>query len=278
MYDQELINKSVNIYTEILETVDSTNEEAKRRVSKGAKEDFVLISKKQTAGKGRKGREFYSPKDTGIYLTYSHFSELAAEDDLKVTVASAVIVKRAIQAALGLECGIKWVNDLYYNKKKVCGILCECLLKGTYGNDSNVIIVGIGINLSTQIFPEDIKDKAGSLMAGWDTNNDDMNSERMSKKQIEYDESLNTDIYDDLAVGIINGLSCFFENNELEPYMEEYKNSSIVLGNNAELYDAKGPVAKGRVKDFDSNGALILENKDGDSLRFDSGEISLIFN
>ena len=253
MYNQNYLNEKVKYNIDILDEIDSTNEEAKRRIKDGVKEDFVLVARKQTAGKGRKGRSFYSPKDTGIYLTYTHFTDEAAENVLKVTVATSVIAAKTIKETLNIDCGIKWVNDLYLNGKKVSGTLCEYIFKGTYENDKNAVIVGIGINLSTEDFPEEISEKAGSLIS---------------------DNKDNT-VYDDIVIGIANGLNSFFESCDLNAYLPLYKELSIVLGKEVELSDASGVFDSGRVTDFDENGAIILENKNGEKKVFDSGEISL---
>ncbi len=256
MYDLKYIKNKLNneILIDILDEIDSTNEEAKRRIANGANADFVLVARMQTAGKGRKGRSFYSPLDTGIYLTYTHFAEESIEASLKTTVATSVIVKNAIKETTGLNCGIKWVNDLYLNGKKVCGILCECILKNTYENDKNALIVGIGINLTTSYYPEDISDKAGSIIA----NND------MSK-----------DIRNDIVSYIINGLVLFFSDKDYN-YIDDYRNSSIVLGKRVELSDASGIYAKGIVKDILDNGELLLLDDYNQENVIGSGEISLI--
>ena len=253
MYNKNYLNEKVKYNIDILDEIDSTNEEAKRRIKDGVKEDFVLVARKQTAGKGRKGRSFYSPKDTGIYLTYTHFTDEAAENVLKVTVATSVIAAKTIKETLNIDCGIKWVNDLYLNGKKVSGTLCEYIFKGTYENDKNAVIVGIGINLSTEDFPEEISEKAGSLIS---------------------DNKDNT-VYDDIVIGIANGLNSFFESCDLNAYLPLYKELSIVLGKEVELSDASGVFDSGRVTDFDENGAIILVNKNGEKKVFDSGEISL---
>ena len=90
--------------------------------------------------------------------------KMILSEDLKVTIASSVITATALKDELGIDCKIKWVNDLYFNNKKVSGTLCEGLLKNTFGNKKNVIIVGIGINISTADFPDDISQKAGSVL------------------------------------------------------------------------------------------------------------------
>ncbi|MBP5495168.1 MAG: biotin--[acetyl-CoA-carboxylase] ligase [Lachnospiraceae bacterium] len=252
MYNKDYLEEKSKVNIDILDEIDSTNEEAKRRIKDGASADFVLVARKQTAGKGRKGRSFYSPKDTGIYLTFTHFTDEAAEDVLKVTVATSVIAAKTIKDTLNINCGIKWVNDLYHNGKKVSGTLCEYIFKGTYENEQNAVIVGIGINLSTEDFPEEISDKAGSLTA----NNDNI-------------------FYDEIVSGISNGLNSFFKDCNLNYYLPLYKELSIVLGKEVELSDALGVAGRGRVIDFDDNGAIILETKNGEKKTFDSGEISL---
>ena len=255
---------TLNNIIEYLDEIDSTNEEAKRRILKGINEDFALVASSQTAGKGRKGRSFYSPKDTGLYLTFTHFSEEGLEDNLKVTTASSVIVKRAVKKILNIDCGIKWVNDLYYNDRKICGILCECMLKDSFGTKRNAIITGIGINLSTDCFPEDISSKAGSLI---------------SVERTEYPENkdpVSVDlIREKLADEIVSGLKEFFLNRDLTLYMEEYLSSSIVLGREVELSDAKGIFAKGVVEGFTNDGELILK-ENGSGKIINSGEISLV--
>ena len=253
MYNKNYLKEKVKVNIDILDEIDSTNEEAKRRIKGGAGEDFVLVARKQTAGKGRKGRSFYSPKDTGIYLTFTHFTNDSPENVLKVTVATSVIAAKTIKDTLNIDCGIKWVNDLYHNGKKVSGTLCEYIFKDAYENDKNAVIVGIGINLSTEDFPEEISDKAGSLVA----------------------DNKDNSVYDDIVIGIANCLCSFFESCNLNTYLPLYKELSIVLGKEVELSDASGVLDSGRVIDFDDNGAIILVNKNGENKTYDSGEISL---
>ena len=253
MYNKNYLKEKVKVNIDILDEIDSTNEEAKRRIKGGAGEDFALVARKQTAGKGRKGRSFYSPKDTGIYLTFTHFTNDSPENVLKVTVATSVIAAKTIKDTLNIDCGIKWVNDLYHNGKKVSGTLCEYIFKDTFENDKNAVIVGIGINLSTEDFPEEISDKAGSLVA----------------------DNKDNSVYDDIVIGIANCLCSFFESCNLNTYLPLYKELSIVLGKEVELSDASGVLDSGRVIDFDDNGAIILVNKNGENKTYDSGEISL---
>ena len=139
-------------------TIDSTNTQAKRLLKEGEKPPFLVVASEQTAGRGRQGKSFYSPKNTGIYLSLV-ISEKADEDMVSVTTAASVAVCRAVEKLTDEKPEIKWVNDVYVNGKKVCGILCESVLDG---QDSASVIIGIGVNITTSHFPSEIEN-AGSL-------------------------------------------------------------------------------------------------------------------
>lgn len=156
MIDSNKIRQFLKIDMDVFtyDVIPSTNEIARQYLVEHPCDRAVFIARGQTSGKGRFGRNFYSPADTGIYMTYVFRVEELYSDMLRVTTASSVAVAKA------LNCGvkIKWVNDLYYNEKKICGILTETVsLEHTY------VLIGVGINLTTTIFPDDIKQKAGAL-------------------------------------------------------------------------------------------------------------------
>lgn len=143
----------------VYEVTDSTSDRARAFVAENACDRMVVVANEQTKGRGRLGRSFYSPADTGIYMTYVFRADTVSRDTLRVTAAAGVAVAKA------LDCGaqIKWVNDLYLNGKKICGILTETVAaRHTY------ILVGIGINLITADFPEVLRTKAGCVGAGLD--------------------------------------------------------------------------------------------------------------
>lgn len=140
-------------------TVDSTNR-AMRGYMNVADEGFTIVAGEQTGGRGRMGRNFVSPKG-GLYMSVLLKPE---KDNFSlITAAAAVAVTGIIEKNFGVQCGIKWVNDLYYKNKKVCGILAESV----FGKDGKpmAVILGIGINLAAPEggFPDDIKDIAGSM-------------------------------------------------------------------------------------------------------------------
>lgn len=146
--------------------VDSTNAEALRRASEGAPEGTVVIAEEQTAGRGRRGRGFFSPAGTGIYLSVLVRPGLPADRAHYLTCAAAVACAEAIEACTGVAASVKWVNDVYCRGRKVTGILTE----GSFDLESGVLdhaVVGIGVNVKPPRdgFPAGIAQTAGSVLA-----------------------------------------------------------------------------------------------------------------
>lgn len=147
-----------------LDSVDSTNTEAKRQAALGAEEGLVILSDHQTAGRGRAGRSFHSPVGRGLYLSALLRPALSPEEVANFTAWAAVAVCDGIQSACGVRPEIKWVNDLVLNGKKLCGILTELVPDQTTGK-LDYLVVGVGINVAhtKQDFPEDLRSMATSL-------------------------------------------------------------------------------------------------------------------
>ena len=218
------------------ETIDSTNILAEKLAEKSAK-PLLIISESQTDGRGRNGKSFYSPP-TGLYMSLLTHSDSDFYSFATATCKAAVAVTRAIEKLTGLKPEIKWVNDIYIDGKKVCGILCRAL----GGNGKiNHLITGIGINLFTEVFPDEIKDSAGSINTAVD----------------------------------INILSAEIANNlfSLSDYMDEYRDRSCVIGK-VITYWKNGIEYKAQAVGIDENGGLIVDNgKEKTTLT--SGEITL---
>lgn len=137
-----------------LESIDSTNNYSKQNISNLVPYSLITANE-QTSGRGRGNHSFYSPKNSGLYMS----CVLKENKDLFLyTPAAAVAVIDVLKPLTNGELGIKWVNDIYLDNKKICGILCERI----YYNYESYVIVGIGINISTTSFPDDISN-AGSL-------------------------------------------------------------------------------------------------------------------
>ncbi len=142
--------------------VDSTNRLAKERAAQGAAEGLVIISDMQTAGRGRLGRSFCSPAGTGLYMSVVLRPALPAEKALSITTAAAVAVCRAIERVSSRKAQIKWVNDVYCDGKKVCGILTEAAFAG---DNMAYAVLGVGINVNDPEdgFSREIADIAASV-------------------------------------------------------------------------------------------------------------------
>lgn len=151
----------VCVYQELV----STNTVLKQlAVNEHAPEKTVVISDYQTAGKGRLGRSFYSPKGSGLYMSMLLRPKGKVTDHLILTAQAAVAVYRGVKETTGIELDIKWVNDLYYQGKKVCGILSEGQTNFENGQ-IDFVIIGIGINLyePESGFPDEIRERAGTI-------------------------------------------------------------------------------------------------------------------
>ena len=146
------------------DTLPSTNTYLRELAAEGAPEGVVAVAAAQTAGKGRMGRSFFSPADTGLYMSVLLRPSLAAEDAPRITTAAAVAVCEALEEVCEVMPGIKWVNDIFLDNRKVCGILTEAAFDAETGTLSHAV-TGIGINVYEPDggFPEDLRDIAGAV-------------------------------------------------------------------------------------------------------------------
>lgn len=229
-----------------LEETDSTNNEAKRMFLSGRRTPVVISAAHQTAGRGRNNRSFYSPKDTGIYMSVLVPLKEELSRVISVTTAVSVITAEALEKYAHVSPKIKWVNDLYMNDRKVCGILAEAVFDGS---DSG-IVVGIGINVSTGYFPEEIADIAASV------------------GEIEGDGR--DRIIDYIASLVVD----FAENPDLSRYIESYREKSLCLGKRV-TYTRGNVQGEGIAESIDEEGALLIRKENGDTDLLNSGEISL---
>ncbi len=230
----------VHVYQEI----DSTNEKGRQLIMEGAPSGTLILAEKQTKGRGRRGHSFYSP-ESGLYFTMLYRPENEEAAIAKTTVAAAVSLCEAVEKTAGIACGIKWVNDLYLNGKKIAGILCEAP-RDMHGNLPGIII-GIGINVSQKEFPEEIRDIAGSL------NRPDL------------DRNV-------LAAVLADRLMYWLERLDSEELTERYKAWSAILGKEVSFIMEERTIT-GIATDINADGNLIVEADRTYTLS--SGEISL---
>lgn len=249
-----ILNKELKlgINTVILEETTSSNDYCKN-LAKNTNEDILVITLSQTNGKGRLGRSFFSPKDSGIYLSFLLHPDLKADDCTKITTAAAVAVAETIEFISSKKTHIKWVNDIYLDGKKVAGILTEA---GFSGNSEKVqyAVMGIGINLFNPkgCFPEDIKEKAGSVFGPL------LPSAEITLKFIKEFTKRFLDIYAILPDTL---------------YMENYKSRSMLIGKNVSFIK-NGEKYNGFVLGIDNDAGLLLATDKG-SITIKAGEVSL---
>lgn len=143
-----------------LDETDSTNVQAKKLGEAEGKHGTLIVSDRQTAGKGRRGRGWDSPSGASIYMSILLRPDILPDKAPMLTLVMALAVARAVREITGEEAGIKWPNDIVLNKKKICGILTEMSAEIDYINH---VVIGVGINVNTEDFPEEIKKTATSL-------------------------------------------------------------------------------------------------------------------
>ncbi|NLK39889.1 MAG: biotin--[acetyl-CoA-carboxylase] ligase [Clostridiales bacterium] len=228
---------------DIRDTVTSTNDIAKAlaKAPKGVDEGYTIIASAQTKGRGTQGRSFYSPPDTGIYMSTILPSDISVDDLPHITPLCAVAVARAVEAVSHSECRIKWINDIFVRGRKICGILTE----GAIGNHGrlNYAVVGIGINLAPTVFPDALKNTAGTLLK-------EMPSDLLSIKA-------------DTIAHVLNHLFSLLPDIKSRSYLDEYRQRSLLIGKKVTVLADDNSEKSGIVTGIDENAALCinLENE-----------------
>lgn len=237
---------------EVHKSVTSTNTLAKEQAANGVCEGKVLIAEEQTKGRGRLGRSFFSPSGTGIYLSLVLKPSLRAADAILLTTAAAVAVSEAIESVSGKSVQIKWVNDLYMQDKKVCGILTEASLDMESGG-LEYVVLGIGINTFTPQngFPDDLTTIATSI----------------------YDKQRG-DFRNRLIAAVLNRFWHIYQNPENRSFVAEYKRRSLVIGKTVTVIRGDSP-CRACVLAIDDDCRLRVRYENGEEAVLSSGEISL---
>jgi len=253
----ELLKKSG---TRVLcfESLDSTNSEARRYALSGGfdkSETVAFLAFSQSAGRGRMGRSFFSPAYTGLYLTLLlDASDMPSEKMLCLTPAAAVAVLRTART-LGVEnARIKWVNDIQIGGKKACGILAESFAVG----ERRFVAVGIGINLYTESFGEELSSIATSFFDG--------NAPASDREQT-------FKIATERLCAELCGLKKYIDNGDFS-YMSEYREGSAVIGREIS-YIKDGKESLGVALGVDDFGRLSVRGADGEVSVLSGGEITL---
>lgn len=235
------------VCVKVYKSIDSTNTLAKKEIANGLTRNAIFASEEQTAGRGRSGKSFYSPKSSGLYFSCILHPSVTLSDSVCLTSAAAVAVCEAIEGATKKHPMIKWVNDIFIDGYKVCGILTEAVSDFESGT-VQAVVIGIGINLTTTQFPDELTGIASSLGVSVDKSR------------------LVADIYTRL--------------NELcnrlpdKSFMDIYRSHSLALGNTV-YFSRNGKSYTATATAILDDGGLEVLTDENEKMILQSGEISI---
>lgn len=241
----------------VFDKIGSTNEEIKKLISENSSSGMIIVSNAQTKGKGRLGRDFYSPANSGIYMSIALKPNIPLSKNSLMTTAAAVATCRAIESVSPSRAQIKWVNDIYCAGKKVSGILAEGIIKLETG-ELDWGIIGIGVNCfePDDGFPNEIKETAAAIV---------------SETGCSFNRNL-------LAAKIITEFFDVWTNRDSNNFMDEYKKRSLVIGKRIKVI--KNP-SKPNIQitatalEIGDDGSLLVEYDDKTTEVLIAGEVSL---
>ena len=235
------------------DTIDSTNTKAQELAEKGYPSGTLVVADKQESGKGRRGRSWVSPSGTGIFMTLMIKPDINPNNAAMLTLVAALAVAKAITSVTGEEAMIKWPNDIVVNSKKVCGILTEMNAQFDYINH---IVVGIGINVHNESFPEEISQMASSLMI-------EAGGKRFHRAQIIAETMSYFEQYYDT----------FLKTQDLSALVREYDELLVNRNKSVRVLDPKEPF-DGKAMGITPKGELIVDTWESRKL-VSSGEVSV---
>ena len=238
-----------------LNSTDSTNLRAKELARQGAPHGTLMIAGKQTAGRGRLGRSFDSQEGKGVYLSLILRPGCEPSQMMHLTCAVGVAMCHAIEKVCGIEIGLKWINDLVYQGKKLGGILTELAVDPATGL-VDYAVVGIGINClqTREDFPQELQDIAASLSAVTGTS---VSPARLAAAMVEALLETDKDLF-----------------THKKALMDSYRARCVTLGKQVQILRLD-TVRPGKALDIDDDGALLVELPDGSREFVSSGEVSV---
>lgn len=236
-----------------LECVDSTNNYARRIAEEGASSGTLIIAEEQTGGKGRRGRNWEAQKGENIMMTLLLRPRIRPEHASRLTLLMAMAAAQGIQDYTGLQAGIKWPNDVVVNGKKICGILTEMSTEIDY---INYVVIGAGINVNQEGFPEEIQETAGSLM---------LELGRHVPRAV-------------LVARVVEKLEKLYEiflrTEDLTGLKEEYNQMCVNCGQQVRVLEP-GNEYTGVSEGINERGELIVRREDGGKVPVYAGEVSV---
>ena len=250
--DTKVFGKGNIIY---FKETDSTNIKAKDLAAKGAPEGTVVVAEKQTKGRGRRGRSWFSPSGDGIYTSLILRPTMSPGETPRITLMTAVAMAEALLSLTQLKIRIKWPNDILVNGKKIAGILTEI---STEMDGVNYIIVGLGLNVNTpaESFPAEIKGEATSILI---ETGKQFPRAPLVREYLRWYEKY----YE------------IFNKRGFESIIHRWKELADIAGQQI-VVDVLGEKYIGEVLDVDSDGVLILRDSKGNTHRIFSGDVTLM--
>lgn len=242
-------NIKIRLYDELASTNDTAMDIAQNNNS--TKWDYeVIIASHQTAGKGRRGRSFYSPDSTGLYMSIILYPDMSIREAGNITAVAAVALSRAIEYVTESTAQIKWVNDIFMDGKKVCGILAESSLN-IERDRLNYAVVGIGVNIlpPQNGFPPELNKIAGAI------------SDSLVDRSF-------------FAATVINLFDEVYSEMKTKAFLSEYKNRQFILGKDINVIKSDS-VMSAKAVDIDDECRLIVEYEDKTIEALYSGEVSV---
>ncbi len=238
----------------IYDEIGSTNDEALEYAKKNPGREAIFIANRQTKGRGRRGREFFSPGDTGLYMSFLLYPKVTFAEASTYTCMTAVALCEAISEALSVEAKIKWVNDIFFDDKKVAGILTEGIAS-VEDNCLSHVVIGAGINIYSPYggFPGKLKDIAGFLLK----------------------ESADEGVRERLCAAFVNRIFYWLSKPSLS-FAREYKERSLLTGKYVRVESFTGEKAKyALVTGIDDELRLLVRYEDGHEAALSNGEVSV---
>lgn len=236
-----------------LESVGSTNNYAKKLAEEGAPAGTLVIAEEQTSGKGRRGRSWETPKGSNIAMTLLLRPKIRPEHASRLTLLMAMAVARAVRKATGLPAGIKWPNDVVVNGRKVCGILTEMNSEVDY---INYVVIGTGINVNQEEFPEEIAGTAGSLRR--ELGRKVSRSQLIAASMEELEQIYET----------------FIRTEDLSGLYEEYNEICVNCGRQIRVLEP-GNEYTGTTGGINEKGELVVRKDSGEEVCVYAGEVSV---
>lgn len=242
-------NKKIIYY----EQLDSTNTKIDELAAKGAEHGTVVVADAQTAGKGRRGRSWESPAGDNIYMSILLRPDIAPEEAPMLTLVMAHSVAKAIQKNTVLGVQIKWPNDLILSGKKVCGILTEMRLQDA---SIDYVVVGVGVNVNTKVFPEELCDRATSLY---------LESGQEMHKEV---------LIEDILAIFREEYAQFIEERNLLFLQDEYNAMLVNIGKEVRVLEP-GKEYTAYALGMNQTGELLVKTEEGIEKKVYAGEVSV---